>query len=324
MLITVALLVGATTFARTTTSLAPPPLSVLATSLAAAQAERVLPRSTDPSITDVLTGVDTADLHGQTGCGNVGPDSSDIARERPCTFGDRSAHRELVVVGDSMAGAWVPTLDAWGRTARWKVVRLVKDGCPPWVTVIRYSPAACIAFNKFEVRTINALKPEAVFAVGLRYRGQLTMSRNPAGVATTIEAFATEIRPSKALVFVPQNTPWFFGRGSPLTCLAAMPRSIAPCNRDPRTAVVEPAMLRGIEAAANSTRITDVPVDQLFCNARSCPVLVGTYLVYADDHHFSRVWALHISRAFGQVFDPLLQRSLASRSPSRSRRREQP
>lgn len=289
-----------------TASQAPPSLSALAKSIAAAHAERVLPHSTDPPITHVLTGVDTADLHGQRNCGNVGADSSDIARERPCTFGDRSAHRTLVVVGDSMAGAWVPTLDAWGRSARWKVVRLVKDGCPPWVTVIRYSPAACIAFNKFEVRTINAIKPQAVFAVGLRYRGQLTMSKNPDGVATSIDAFGKEIRPSKARVYVPQNTPWFFGLGSPLDCLAAMPSSIERCNRDPRSAVVETAMLRGIESAARSGRITEVPVDQLFCGTKTCPVLVGDYLVYADDHHFSRVWALHIWRAFGQVFDPLL------------------
>jgi hypothetical protein len=285
---------------------APPDLSALSKSIERAQAERALPPTTDPPITKVLFGVDAAELHGQKGCGDVGTDTSDIARERPCTFGDRLAQRTLVVVGDSLAGAWVPTLDEWGRSAHWKVVRLVKDGCPPWVTVIRYTPAACIAFNNFEVRTINALKPEAVYAVGLRYRGQLTMSTNPAGVAATIEAFAREIRPSRARVFVPQNTPWFFGLGSPLLCLAATPGAIAKCNRDPRTKVVERAMLRGIETADKAGSVTEVPVDQLFCSARTCPVLVGDDLVYADDHHFSSVWALHIWRAFGEVFDPLL------------------
>jgi hypothetical protein len=286
---------------------APPSLASLSKSIELAQAERTLPRTTDPPITQVSFGVDAAELHGQKDCGDVGADISDIARERPCTFGDRLASRTLVVVGDSLAGAWVPTLDEWGRSAGWKVVRLVKDGCPPWVTVIRYTPDNCVAFNKFEVRVINALKPEAVFAVGLRYRGQLTMSTNPRGVAATIEEFANEIRPSKARVYVPQNTPWFFGLGSPLVCLAASPGSIASCNRDARSKVVEPAMLRGIEAAAKSGRITEVPVDQLFCSTRSCPVLVGDELLYADDHHFSRVWALHIWRAFGQVFDPVLK-----------------
>jgi hypothetical protein len=309
-----ALLVAGVSLVSGTTRHAPPGLAALSKSIGLAQAERTLPQTTDPPITQVLIGVDAAELNGQKDCGNVGADSSDIARERPCTFGDRSASRTLVVVGDSMAGAWVPTLDEWGRSARWRVVRLVKDGCPPWVTVIRYTPDACIAFNKFEVRVINALKPEAVFAVGLRYRGQLTMSTNPKGVATTIEEFANEIRPSKARVFVPQNTPWFFGLGSPLTCLAATPDSIARCNRDRRSKVVEPAMLLGIGAAARSGRITEVPVDQLFCSARTCPVLVGDTLLYADDHHFSRVWALHIWRAFGQVFDPLLGAGARSKS----------
>jgi hypothetical protein len=307
VLTSAALVVAGISLVRTTTPHVPPDLRALSKSIEQAQAERALPQTTDPPITKVLFGVDAAELHGQKDCGDVGTDISDIAREHPCTFGDRSAHSTLVVVGDSLAGAWVPTLDEWGRSVHWKVVRLVKDGCPPWVTVIRYTPAACIAFNRFEVRIINALKPEAVFAVGLRYRGQLTMSTDPSGVAATIEAFAHEIRPSKARVFVPQNTPWFFGLGSPLLCLAATPGSISKCNRDPRSKVVELAMLRGIETADKAGSVLEVPVDQLFCSARTCPVLVGDELVYADDHHSSSVWALHIWRAFGQVLDPLLR-----------------
>jgi hypothetical protein len=107
-------------------------------------------------------------------------------------------------------------------------------------------------------------------------------------------------------VLVPQNTPWFFGIGSPLTCLVADPSNVGRCNRDARGKVVESAMLRGIGIAAAAHTVTAVPVDQLFCGTTICPVLVGPHLVYADDHHFSRVWALYIARAFGVIFDPLV------------------
>jgi len=282
-----------------------PTLAVLRASIAAAPTEKVLPSVTDPPLEQVWTGIDATELHGQKGCGNVGGDSADITSEVPCTFGDRSATRTVVVVGDSMAGAWVPTLDVWGQAEHWKIVRLVKDGCPPWTTATR--APTCVAFRSFEVRTINALRPKAVFAVGLQDRGQVTMeTTKPAVVAATIERFALEVRTSRARVLVPQNTPWFFGIGSPVQCLAAYPGTVQKCNRDARTKVVEPAMLSGITIAAAAHRIVEVPVDQLFCGPTICPVLVGDHIVYADDHHFSKVWAIYISRAFAAVFDPLV------------------
>ena len=283
-----------------------PALPTLRSALAAAPAERALPAVTDPPIQQAWTGVDTAELNGQKGCGNVGGDDADIASEVPCTFGDRTASRTVVVVGDSMAGAWIPTFDVWGQAAHWRVVRLVKDGCPPWPTPLTQG-ANCLAFQSFEVRTINALRPKAVFAVGLQFRGQVTMLKtSPSVVAQSIEGFAQELRPSRARVLVPQNTPWFFGVGSPLQCLAANPTHVRACNRDARTKVVEPAMLRGIALAAAAHQVIDVPVDQLFCSTSTCPVLVGEHLVYSDDHHFTMVWAVYIARAFATIFDPLI------------------
>lgn len=282
-----------------------PSLAGLEAALAAAPGEKVLPPTTDPPLQQAWTGVDTAELDGQKGCGNVGGDSADIASEVPCTFGDRTATRAIVVVGDSMAGAWIPTFDVWGQAAHWKIVRLVKDGCPPWTTVVH--GANCIAFRSFEVRTINALRPKAVFAVGLQDRGQVTMeTTRPAVVAASIEGFAEEVRPSRARVLVPENTPWFFGIGSPLQCLAANPTRVKVCNRDARTKVVESAMLQGIALAAAAHLVVDVPVDRLFCSATDCPVLVGDHLVYSDDHHFTMVWAVYISKACAAIFDPLV------------------
>jgi SGNH domain (fused to AT3 domains) len=287
------------------TASAPPSLATLAAALRAAPSEKVLPTTTDPPVQQVWTGVDTVELNGQKGCGNVGGDSANISSEVPCTFGDRTASRSVVVVGDSMAGAWVPAFDLWGQAQHWKVVRLVKDGCPPWTTHI--TAPQCLAFRAFEVRTINALRPNAVFAVGLQDRGQVTMeTTKPSLVAATIIGFAKEVRPSRAKVFVPQNTPWFFGIGSPLNCLVTNAGNIHTCNRDARTRVVESAMLHGIGLAAADHFVTEVPVDQLFCTATICPVLVGDHIVYADDHHFSTVWAEYISAAFATIFDPLL------------------
>lgn len=281
----------------------PPSLAKPVAALRAAPSTKTLPTTTDPPVQQVWTGVDTVELNGQKGCGNVGGDSANISSEVPCTFGDRTATRSVVVVGDSMAGAWIPAFDLWGQAQHWKVVRLVKDGCPPWTTHV--TAPQCLAFRAFEVRTINTLRPNAVFAVGLQDRGQVTMeTTKPSLVAATIEGFAKELRPSRAKVLVPQNTPWFFGIGSPLDCLVANAADVRTCNRDARAKVVEAAMLHGIGIATADHFVTAVPVDQLFCTTTICPVLVGNHIVYADDHHFSTVWAEYVSTALGTILDP--------------------
>jgi hypothetical protein len=225
----------------------------------------------------------------------------------PCTFGDRSATRSVVVVGDSMADSWIPTLDAWGVSEKWRVVRLVKDGCPPW-TSKTYAPT-CLAFRRFEIATINRMRPEAVFVVGLQDRAQTTMeSTAPSIVAQTIENFAREIATSRARVFVPQNTPWFFGMTPPPLCIASYASDLAKCNHAARSSVVERSMFDAIIIAAAHHDVISVPVDQLFCSASFCPVVVGKYIVYADDHHFSRAWANYIVTAFGSIFTPMITR----------------
>jgi len=244
-------------------------------------------------------------LNGQTNCGAVAGAGADIGSETPCTFGDRTARRTIVLVGDSEADMWITTFIVWGQEYHWKVVRLVKLGCDPWESSTNWHE--CLAFRRFEVKTINAIRPAAVFADGLPMVGETGLpTLSSAQIATNIDAFASKLKPSGSRVLVPQNIPWFYGFPEPNQCLAGNSTSVRVCNHDRRSKVVNGRTLAGIEMAGKTHAITVVPIDQFFCTKTYCPVLVGGRVVYADEHHFTRQWGAYIARGFASVLNPHL------------------
>jgi ABC-type amino acid transport substrate-binding protein len=289
-----------------------PTLSQLRAAISATASQLTLPRPTIPALGRAIDGPSSAEYRGQTGCGDQTPGAiGDLLTETACTFGDRSATREILVTGDSEADMWMPTLDAWGQSEHWKIARLVDFGCVPWAERPPYEN--CGKFDAMVAAWVREHKPQIVFPVGLVESLQLGwVSVSAAQMAKEIEGMTEAWKPSGARVLVPQSIPWFYNYSFPQECLAAYPRAVQRCNDDPRSMVVSAGMLDGMSIAAKAGAIEVVPTEQLFCTPKTCPVLVGPWIVYADQHHFARTWGAHIERAFAAVFDPLAQGSPAS------------
>jgi hypothetical protein len=227
------------------------------------------------------------------------------------------------VTGDSEADMWIPTLDAWGRAEHWKIARLVDFGCVPWTVRPNYLSPANVNCGRFEAMVaawVREHRPQIVFPVGLLFDSQGGwVDISGAKVAQAIERMTDAWKPSGARVLVPQNIPWFYNYGYPQDCLAAYPKAVERCNDDPRSKVVSEGMADGMSIAAKAGLIEIVPTERLFCTSAVCPVLVGPWIVYADEHHFARTWANHIERAFGALFDPVVQRASAGAGLARGR-----
>jgi hypothetical protein len=283
-----------------------PTLSTLQTSMRQSWSEVVLPGALEPTIGDMGFGLASSELRGQTNCGAIGSDQTDITSETPCYFGDLTAKKSIVVVGDSQAGQWMPTMDSWGKLFGWKVYRLVKNGCAPWQDM----PGAwtnCQVFQKREVQAILALHPNVVIGAGMEKSGQGGAVTLPVAMLTkAFEDFAAEFKPIHAKVLIMQNTPWFFTVGDPDACLSTNPSSITHCNHDARSAVVNQQMLSALAAAARTKAVSVIPVDQLLCTPYTCPVVVGKFNLYGDMWHFHEAWGRHIARAFDQLIEPEL------------------
>jgi hypothetical protein len=285
-----------------------PTLSTLQTSLRQSWTEALLPPAPDPAIGDMGFGLASNELRGQTNCGAIGWDQTDITSETPCFFGDLTAKRSIVVVGDSQAGQWMPTMDSWGKQHGWKVYRVVKNGCAPWQDM----PGAwtnCQVFQKWEVQTILSLRPEVVIGAGMEKSGQANAVTLPVAMLTkAFEDFAAAFTPIHAKVLIMQNTPWFFAVGDPDACLSANPSSIKRCNHDARSVVVNQQMSSALGAAVRTKTISVVPVDELLCTASTCPVVVGKFNLYGDMWHFHEAWGRHIVKAFDQLIEPALHK----------------
>jgi hypothetical protein len=282
-----------------------PTLTQLKSAISGAAAQTKLPDPTIPLLGRAADGPTIAEYRGQKGCGDQTPGGGkNVQRETACTFGDRSATRLLLVTGDSEADMWIPTLDAWGEAEHWRIARLVAFGCVPWAE--RPPVGTCGTFDSMVARWVRRHKPQIVFPVGLLISAQWGwVNVGGAQMAKEIEGMTRAWAPSGARVLVPQNIPWFYNYSFPQECLATYPRAVRKCNVDPRSKVVADGMRVGMSLAAKAGAITIVPTEQLFCTPKTCPVLVGPWILYADEHHFARTWGAHIERAFASVFDPL-------------------
>jgi hypothetical protein len=280
-----------------------PTLSQLAQELSQAYSVNALPQAPDPKIGTFRVGMRPSELNHQTGCGQIGGDLTDIKSEVPCTFGDRSAQRSVLVVGDSQGNMWIPTFDTWGLKEHWKVYRLAKLACTPWTDPTSWPN--CKAWRKFVVREILTLKPTVVVATAMEETKQSTaISLSPKTMESYLLGFQRAIAPAHAKLFVMQSIPWFFAQGSPQTCLVSYPTQISKCNDDSPTSVLASTMEKAVSLAAATGKVRELDVDQLFCSNQSCPVLVGNYNIYYDEWHYQEPWGRYIARAFSQIFTP--------------------
>ncbi|MGH3469756.1 MAG: acyltransferase family protein, partial [Thermocrispum sp.] len=93
----------------------------VATAVNAAALGKPLPSPVEPALADLRDDRRTE----AKGCdANVEDTRSDL-----CPVGDTDADRTMVVLGDSHAAMWLPSIDALAKVRGWQVVPIVKYGC---------------------------------------------------------------------------------------------------------------------------------------------------------------------------------------------------
>ncbi len=96
-----------------------------------------------------------------------------------CAYGDATATRTVLLVGDSHAMQWVPAFDIAGQRVGVRVVFMGMSACPalPFRVVDKAgaSRGACKKFQESIVRTVQAIRPELV--VTSNYSGYVDRRR---------------------------------------------------------------------------------------------------------------------------------------------------
>lgn len=232
----------------------------------------------------------------------------------PCVYGDAGSARTVVLIGDSHAAQWFPTLERLAETHRWRLVSMTKSSCPAAELPV-YSPSLkreyteCAAWNDAVLARIAEERPALV--VISNSRGSRVMVDGAAipterredlwraGLERTVRAvsaFATDV-----LVIGDTPNP----EGDPPVCLSAHLDDALSCST-PSVVALAPGRMASEEAASAATGAHFVDPSPWLCPTEPCPALIGRLLVYRDGHHMTTPFA----EALASSLEPLIPAAL--------------
>lgn len=242
--------------------------------------------------------------------GNCGLATTGETTSRPCVLGDQAGDRTMVVIGDSHARMWLPSLDRIGTKRGFVVHPLIKYGCTaadvvPWRADLGGAQTDCADWREWAFDQVGALRPDVV-VMSARTPPTLTtedgeemdaddaVEAHAAGVASSIRRLR-EVT-DRVIVFSDTPTADF----DPVTCVDQPGHDLGDCA-SPMDEESQIANV-GIQAAADEAGGEFVDLTNWFCADDLCPSVVAGMLVYFDPGH--------ITQTYGLALAPYLERRL--------------
>jgi peptidoglycan/LPS O-acetylase OafA/YrhL len=222
-----------------------------------------------------------------------------------CEFGDSSAARTVVLLGDSHAAQWLPALTALAKQTPFKVVVLTKHSCPvasvaTYDGIVKRAYNECGTWRNWAFQRIAQLKPDLIIATEtlqaqVNAQGRQINSNEriwQAGLGNSLRILQ---RSAKKVVFL-SDTP-YHAVASP-TCLQQNQRDIARCADTPQKSLNQ-AHQRLDAMTVRKAGAQYLDIDPLFCTLTSCPAVVGNKITTFDGNHMTTTYASYVSHAFG-------------------------
>ncbi|MDO5031470.1 acyltransferase family protein [Corynebacterium sp.] len=211
--------------------------------------------------------------------------------DEPCLFGDLESETEVYLVGGSHAEQWLSGIDHLGREMGFKVVPMVRQGCPIELGDDLTVYPECATWSKEVTKRILDAKPALVISNTTRPSGPMGEGPDyvPAGYAAFWDTLAANDIPFLGL----RDNPWGFdenGKGREFDeCYVATQDELG-CGMtfDRVYAPVDPAA----DVLAQYRNMIALDTAPWFCNKDGeCPVVIGNVMVYRDMHHITNAFA---------------------------------
>ena len=221
-------------------------------------------------------------------------DFFNVAPVDRCVFGDTAAPVSVVLLGDSHAEHWFPALEQVATTQHWRLVVMVKPGCPS-ADVKVYNPqinreyVECAAWRRAAVQRATALRP-ALIVTSNSHAYQSTPLDSvdarawSAGLQRTLMQLAHATTAVTLIEDIPRP-----GIDVPICLSRAAWRGddASPCSFA-RDAGINPAVTAGEHAAVASVPGAHlVNMNDYICDAARCPPGRGSMVLYTDDSHMT-------------------------------------
>lgn len=222
-----------------------------------------------------------------------------------CDFSGSNPAKLAVIVGDSIAVAWIPTVRSALEAKGWTVGVLAMVGCPFIDASSQNSDeglqAACPAQKATALRVIQEQKPALVIAsnsYGIKFDGQTDAASNLELREGGLSSYFKTVSSSAGQLVVLSPPP---GAKNPVEC--ATPFS---SPGDCATTVSEDwmAVLEAERSATKQSGGLFIDTRPWFCAGTSCPAFVGKTTVRRD--------GVHITENYAKMIAPQLSAALTA------------
>jgi peptidoglycan/LPS O-acetylase OafA/YrhL len=219
-------------------------------------------------------------------------------KSRICRLGDTSSRKTLVVVGDSHAQMWMPTILEMAQRDGWVVRPLVKVSCIPRSWLEARKP--CNTWYRWAKQRATALRPDVTLIIG-SWAGTWAPKRAVRAVADLSRA----VRSSSRAVIVVDDAPG--QRREPTDCLLDSSSNMKTCSnvqsktqQQTSTAIRSNARNKGV--GFMDSRGWFCAPTQRTPRRTLCPLVVNQTITYVDRGHVSKTYALELYQPFRVAF----------------------
>jgi peptidoglycan/LPS O-acetylase OafA/YrhL len=238
------------------------------------------------------------------------PSASNSTSADRCEFGDTRSSITVALLGDSHAEHWLGALDRIGRERGWKIVAMVKGGCPvadmPELMHVRLKRYyhECTRYREAMVKRIIALRPAAVILSSWDH--YMPMDGKGSDWQVTPEMWRAGLRRTYARLSA-TGIPTAVIRGTPRTwfdvpsCLsrraANLPFARA-CEYDRHRSISGVAIAAQNEAA-HGLDVRFVDMNDQICATERCGVVRNGVVIFTDDNHLTASFSRSVAPVLG-------------------------
>ncbi|PJJ71237.1 peptidoglycan/LPS O-acetylase OafA/YrhL [Diaminobutyricimonas aerilata] len=222
-----------------------------------------------------------------------------------CEYGDPDAATTVALFGDSHAGRWFPALHEVVDRHGVRLITLVKSGCRSVDSEVAWSSTKNPSCTQWREAALAELVAEQPALILLANHLPPMPERNPRILQERWqEALSSSIeRLPSARVAVVTDTPQL--TAPPRYCLSANLSAADRCAES-RDEVLNAPIAAAEQALASAGDLARIDLTDRFCNESTCPAVIGSTLVYSDDHHVTATFSRSLADALDDQLGPVL------------------
>ena len=258
---------------------------------------------------------------------NLSPGLDDVAEDNPsvyaegchrsthdddpsgCRIGDNAEAPLVFLFGDSHAASWYPALEQLAEQGKIRLDTNTKNSCLPLDVEQQYmgrSFDSCTQWREGVMQRIDEEQPDLVL-LGSYHNPErlLDADEDDPGAGWRDGLTSTLEQIDGPQVAVLQDVPT--QQRKPDHCLAKNLERTDRCDV-PRELAFQDDLLRAEEdaIAETDTGAAHLDLSRYFCNAESCPMIIGNTMVFRDNHHLTETFSRQMDQPMWEEIEPLL------------------